>query len=60
MSKGVSLLFHYERHDAIQFIRVDYDRQAELMIAEKLGMPQFDKIMMILCLQIIEMLRGIF
>ena len=30
-------------NNAIQFIRVDYDRQAELIIAEELGLPDFDK-----------------
>ncbi|MFJ7406475.1 MULTISPECIES: metallophosphoesterase family protein [unclassified Lysinibacillus] len=30
-------------NNAIQFIRVDYDREAELKIAEELGLPQLDK-----------------
>jgi len=30
-------------NNAIQFIRVEYDRQAELLMAEQLGLPQLDK-----------------
>jgi protein phosphatase len=30
-------------NNAIQFIRVDYDREAELKIAEEMGLPQLDK-----------------
>jgi protein phosphatase len=29
--------------NAIQFIRVEYDREAELSVAKKLGLPDFDK-----------------
>lgn len=42
-SASYAILDGTHSNNAIQFIRVDYDRQAELMIAEELGLPQLDK-----------------
>ncbi|KMY32648.1 serine/threonine protein phosphatase [Lysinibacillus xylanilyticus] len=42
-SASYAILDGTHSNNAIQFIRVDYDRQAELKIAEELGLPQLDK-----------------
>ncbi|MGE7693738.1 metallophosphoesterase family protein [Lysinibacillus sp. NPDC094177] len=42
-SASYAILDGTHSNNAIQFIRVDYDRQAELIIAQELGLPQLDK-----------------
>ncbi|MFJ7183104.1 metallophosphoesterase family protein [Lysinibacillus xylanilyticus] len=42
-SASYAILDGTHSNNAIQFVRVDYDRQAELIIAEELGLPQLDK-----------------
>ncbi len=42
-SASYAILDGTQSNNAIQFIRVDYDREAELKIAEELGLPQLDK-----------------
>ncbi|MEK5333215.1 MULTISPECIES: metallophosphoesterase family protein [unclassified Lysinibacillus] len=42
-SASYAILDGTHSNNAIQFIRVDYDREAELKVAEELGLPQLDK-----------------
>ncbi|MFJ5789893.1 metallophosphoesterase family protein [Lysinibacillus sp. NPDC093197] len=42
-SASYAILDGTQSNNAIQFIRVDYDREAELKVAEELGLPQLDK-----------------
>jgi len=42
-SASYAILDGTQSNNAIQFIRVAYDREAELMIAKELGMPQLDQ-----------------